>query len=147
MHRINSINRVVTAFFDESILSTDQIESIDIVGRVLLFLNSAINPTLYALSSRFYRQAFVEAVSSCCWCRRENPSSQKTAKSAQPESGGGNSGSKIGTEFSSLSAAVADKSERNWYQNTLVVVVSQMNPINTKRKPNYPNMLPLGFLR
>ena len=60
--RITALNRVTSAMFQWSFLSQAQSDNIDIAGRVMLFLNSAINPTLYSLGSSFYRKAIVEAI-------------------------------------------------------------------------------------
>ena len=51
-----------------SFLSRDQTETFNIIGPIMLYINSAINPTLYALGSRFYRKAFTHAmrIDKCC---------------------------------------------------------------------------------
>ena len=68
LRRITTFNRVTVAIFDWSFLSQQQVDQIDVIGRVMLYLNSAINPTLYALGSSFYRKAIIEAIT-CGRCR------------------------------------------------------------------------------
>ena len=69
--RINSINRITSALFGFDFLSRDQVETFQIVGPILVYINSAINPTIYALSSQLYRKAFMEGLRSCR-CRRSD---------------------------------------------------------------------------
>ena len=81
LHRITVVDRVTTALFDWSLLTFEQSEYIDTIGLLLVYVNPAINPTLYALSSRFYRQAFKEALGVCRCRRRDTAKSDATSLS------------------------------------------------------------------
>ena len=62
-YRVASVNNIIRRLqSDEIILNKDSAGTLLLVSRALLFLNSAVNPYLYALSSSFYRCAFREAL-------------------------------------------------------------------------------------
>ncbi|XP_072046231.1 neuropeptides capa receptor-like [Amphiura filiformis] len=61
-YRVASVNNIIRIIGGEVILNKDGAGTLLLVSRASLFLNSAINPYLYALSSPFYRSAFREAL-------------------------------------------------------------------------------------
>ena len=71
--RAVSVNSILKELEGEDILNKDGFGALLlVVGRGLLFLNSAINPYLYALSSKFYRRAFRQALCAGKATRRES---------------------------------------------------------------------------
>ena len=62
-YRVVSVNSIIQEFQGNDILNKDGLAAILlVVSRGLLFLNSAVNPYLYALTSSFYRHAFRQAL-------------------------------------------------------------------------------------
>ena len=83
IYRILATARITSALFGNSFLSRDQTETFNIIGPIMLYINSAINPTLYALGSRFYRKAFVQAmrIDKCCATKAKDNSRNFTGVS------------------------------------------------------------------
>ncbi len=66
--RAIAINNIVQELADVSLFTPPQYALLILIGRILVFINSAINPFIYIATSQFYRNAIFEAVS----CIRRN---------------------------------------------------------------------------
>ena len=60
--RIASIHNISMETFNAPLFTSMQYGIILVIGRTLLFLNSAVNPLIYIACSSFYRKAILEAV-------------------------------------------------------------------------------------
>ena len=60
--RIASIHNISEETFNAPLFTSMQYGIILVIGRTLLFLNSAVNPLIYIACSSFYRKAIFEAV-------------------------------------------------------------------------------------
>ena len=63
-HQGASLTRMITGALETQLLTQQQLETLLYVGRVLTYLNSAINPYIYHITNSRYRQCFREAF----WC-------------------------------------------------------------------------------
>ena len=80
--RFVAVNSILQERQGAIVLNKDPLGSLlTVIGRALLFLNSSINPYLYALSSSFYRTAFREAL--CGKSRALTGASTLTSTAAQ----------------------------------------------------------------
>ena len=72
--RIADLHGIIKNIFGVDILTKSQYDSIKIVGRACLFLNSSVNVFIYAFSSSFYRDGFRDALF-CASSQRRNQTS------------------------------------------------------------------------
>ena len=64
-YRINNIDGLSKNISGIGFLDEEQSHSLKVFGRGLLFVNAAINSFIYAFSSKFYRDGFLEAFGCC----------------------------------------------------------------------------------
>ena len=70
-YRINNIDGLSKNISGIGFLDENQSNSLKVFSRGLLFVNAAINSFIYAFSSTFYRDGFLEAFG-CCWPTRKS---------------------------------------------------------------------------
>ena len=65
LRRVASLHFILIVLADYYIFTESQYGIVVLVGRALLYLNSAINPLIYTIASSHYRKSFAEAF--CCY--------------------------------------------------------------------------------
>ena len=84
-YRFKSANTFVEDITGTGFLTKSQFDSITIIGRGGLFLNSSINSFIYAFSSEFYRNGFIEIFSKSCAAFPIGPKSKEKDQSIATE--------------------------------------------------------------
>ena len=80
-YRLHSIHEILADTLKVWSLPTNEHVSLQIIGRLFIFINSAVNPYIYTTGSSFYRNAFLEAFGVRKKSRMTNNSSNNSIES------------------------------------------------------------------
>ena len=80
-YRLYSIHDILADTLEVWSLPQKQRTSLIIICRVFLYINSAVNPYIYAICSSFYKKAFLEAFGICKEHKKPNNSTVMTVHS------------------------------------------------------------------